>query len=300
MDFVSFFGVILLALIWGPSFLFIKLAVSEVFPLFATFFRLVIATICLGGMLAYNRTPLPRSLTTYRHLFVMGLVHNAIAFSLFSISETKVDSSIAGICCGMTPLFTAFISLLWGGQETITPNKVIGIALGGIGLGFLFYPSLVNGAPAAELLGVAASLGAALCYGFVAVYAKKNLVSLPFGIAPFFQVLFAAILLGLASFIFEGGGGIASFQASSFIGKGSVVYLGVIGTVLPLNIYYFVLKRSGPTYLNMSTYLMTVVSALLGVTIMGEVLTSAHYLAIGCVFSGLFVASLPEKVKKLT
>ena len=118
-----------LGFFWGSSYLFIKIGVDHgLQPFTLIMFRLLIGFVLLATVVAIAREPLPRDPRMYGHLFVMGVINIAIPFSLITFAEQTVDSSLAAVINGAVPLFVIVIAALFLKGETITINRVAGLA----------------------------------------------------------------------------------------------------------------------------------------------------------------------------
>jgi drug/metabolite transporter (DMT)-like permease len=131
-----------LGLMWGSSYLFIKIGVEtlEPFTLIAT--RLGIGLIVLGIVVALAREPLPRQPRMYVHLIVLSVVSVALPFFLITSAEQSTDSSLAAIINASVPLFTIAIAAVALHDEPITPGRLAGLAVGFIGVFILVSPGL--------------------------------------------------------------------------------------------------------------------------------------------------------------
>src|SRR6185295_13603898 len=139
----NFLWLLFLAALWGPSFLFIKVAVAEIPPLTLVAGRVEIAGILLYLILrAQGRDLLPFG-PIWRHLVVVALVQNAIPFVLFGWGEQYIDSSLAAILNGTTPLFTLMLAHFFTSDDRLTPTKTVGSLIGFGGLLVLIGPALL-------------------------------------------------------------------------------------------------------------------------------------------------------------
>src|SRR5215212_1838434 len=127
-----------LGFFWGSSYLFIKIGVDNgLQPFTLITFRLLIGFALLATVVAFAREPLPREPRMYGHLFVMGVINIAIPFSLITYAEQTVDSSLAAVISGAVPLFVIVIAAIFLKGETVTINRVIGLAVGFVGVATL-------------------------------------------------------------------------------------------------------------------------------------------------------------------
>ncbi|MEZ4516024.1 MAG: DMT family transporter [Chloroflexota bacterium] len=134
-----------LAGLWGPSFLFIKVAVQDVPPITLALVRVAIGAIFLLVILRWQKQSLPRERHVWKALAVVALTHNALPFVLFGWGEQYIDSALASILNGTTPLFTIVMAHFFVEGDRLTPAKVIGVLVGFAGLLLLTLPTLQDG-----------------------------------------------------------------------------------------------------------------------------------------------------------
>ena len=125
---------LILSAIWGPSFLFIKVAVSDIPPITMVLGRVAVGALLLLAILYAQGRRLPGDRLSWRHMAVMGVVQNAFPFLLFAWAELHVSSALASIVNGSTPLFTIVLAHFLVPADRITPAKALGVALGFAGL----------------------------------------------------------------------------------------------------------------------------------------------------------------------
>ena len=160
-----------LAAIWGASFLFIKVGVETLAPLQVAFARCAIGAVVLMAWLAATRERVPRDAGLFGHMAMAGLLFCAVPFSLFSWAETQVTSVVAGIWNAATPLLTLLAVLALVPAERPTRERVVGLALGFLGVVVVLGPwDAGAGGPALAQL---ACLGAAACYGLGFAYLRR-------------------------------------------------------------------------------------------------------------------------------
>lgn len=266
MGWQSFIWLLFLASLWGPSFLFIKVAVGDIPPFTLALLRVGIASILLYLILRFQGRRLPGFGPIWRHFAVMGFFANALPFALFSWGEIYIDSALAAILNGTTPLFTIILAHLFISDDRLTPVKAGGVMLGFGGLMLLIGPSLFEGIHATTW-GLLAVAVAAASYGVGIVYAQKNLRGLPPLVAPNAQLIMATIYLLPLSLFFERP---LSMPLPSWAAIGSVLMLATLGTALAFVIYYRVMEMTTATYLSMVTYLVPVFGVILGVAVLKE------------------------------
>ena len=132
----------LLSILWGGSFFFIGIAVTELPPLTIVALRLSLAAATLWLILLIRGDKIPTSLPLWRTFFVMGLLNNVIPFSLIVWGQTHIASGLASIINATTPLFTVLIAGTFLSDEKMTPQKIAGVIIGLFGVIVLIGPLL--------------------------------------------------------------------------------------------------------------------------------------------------------------
>ena len=190
-----------LGFFWGSSYLFIKIGVETLPPFTLIAGRLGIGAVLLGLVLFFSREPLPRDPAVYRRLAVMGAINIAVPFTLITWGEQSIDSGLASVLNATVPLITIMIAPLVFADESITVNRVLGVALGFIGVVVLVSRSLGGGE--SSLLGEIALLGSSVSYACGAVYARRSTKGLRPMVPAFFQVFFAFLITGTMAVVLD-------------------------------------------------------------------------------------------------
>jgi len=259
---------LLLGAIWGCSFWWIKLGLRAVSPVDVAFLRLFAGASALLIIATLTRTPLPRQLTTWRHLFVFSLLVNSVPFTLFAYGETHISSVLAGLINSLTPLATLGAVLVLFRQQRASRNILIGLFIGFAGV--LVVIGVWHGFGKGQLLGVGACVVAVLCYGVGFPYARRHLGSLdnpPVALATG-QVLCGALQLLPFALLF--GHVHRHPPASSVFG---LLALGVLGTGIAYILNFHVITSAPATVASSVTYLTPVFAVIVGVAFLHEGLT---------------------------
>lgn len=256
----------LLALLWGSSFLFIRVALEGLSPAQIVLARLVIGALVLLSAVAVNRLSLPRNLGLWGRYAVSAVINNMVPYYLFAWAEQTVPSNVAGALNTTTPLFTLALVVVLGHRRRVELSRVQGLALGLVGAVIVLAPWGAGdalGSPAGQLacLGAAASYAAG--YVFIGRYiAPENLPPL---VNSACQLTAAAALLVVLSPVVGGG----AVQLSPQV-VGAVLALGVLGTGIAYVLNYRLISDEGPTTASLVTYLLPIVAVALGVVVLGE------------------------------
>lgn len=259
---------LVLAVIWGASFLFIKVAVEALAPVQVTLGRCLAGAVAIGAVLAVRREPLPRAPRTWGHLAVAALLSNVIPFTLFGYAEERVPSALAGICNAATPLFTVAVAVLALPDERPTSRRTTGLALGFGGV--LVVLGVWNGVLGHDAVGAFMALTAALCYGLGWTYVRRFVTS--GGHSPFALTTTQLILATLQCAILAPVLSPAPTHLPPRVLL-AVAALGALGTGAAYVLQHGLLRDAGATVASTVTYVAPVIAVTIGVLLLGEHLT---------------------------
>lgn len=265
------FLLLLLAALWSPSFLAIKIGLQDIPPLSLAAARLAIASLLTYGLMRWKGNSLPNTLEFWKKFAVMGLFANALPFALLMIGETLASSALAAIVSGFTPVGTAVIAHFAIEGERLSGRTLIGITMGFIGIGVLFLPALLSQSGSQHdgsnvVLGLIAFAVMAISYSVAGVYGRKTLRGYPQFVGPTAQLFTATLLLLPFVLIFERN----QLQVPALPSLGAALWLGVIATGFAYVVYYRLLEVSSATFLSLVTFLLPPFGALIGVIFLDE------------------------------
>jgi drug/metabolite transporter (DMT)-like permease len=281
-------GYLVLTVVWGSSFLFIKVGIQQLPPLYVSLGRVFAGALTLLVVLLASRARLPRDPRIWGHLLVVGAVGAAAPFTLFAYGEQRVSSALAGIWNAATPLVVLPVAGLVFRTERLTRAKVAGILLGFLGV--LVVLGVWQGVGGVQLTGQLMCLGAACCYGVAIPYQRRflsrpdiSMIGVPAG-----QLIMAALVLLVTAPLVSGAPPALSSLGADVVG--SVLALGVLGTGLAFLFNYRVIRYAGATTSASVTYLLPVVATALGVLLRGERLSWYQPVGALIVLCGVAVA----------
>lgn len=261
-------GFILVGVIWGASFLLIKVALDNFTILGVAWGRQTLGAIALFIWLLIDRSPFVRDWSTWKHVLVVSLTLNALPGALYAWGETMISSSLAGIVNATTPLMTTLAILIIFRGERISYAQIAGLVLGFFGVvilsGQLFAPESIN------LSGVLILLGATACYGIGLPYTKKYLSSTSYSSTSLAtaQVLGASILLAPVLFLDP----VIAVPVSELTWQPvlSLIVLGAVGTGFAYIINLRTITLAGSAIASTVTYFSPVVAIVAGWAVLGE------------------------------
>lgn len=282
---------VVLALVWGATFPFGKIALVEIPPFVLAFLRVLLAALVLHAVLAMRGLAFPRDPSMLAAFLVMGLLNNAIPFSLILWGQTGISASLASILNATTPIFTVLVASVLFRQEVLRAHRVAGIAVGFAGVALLLLPGLETGA-LASLSGEPAwaqalCLGAALSYAFAASFARR-FRGVPVMVAATGQLTGSSLLLlplALWQAVSVPGGWTPAMAGPA--AWASVVALGTACTALAYLIYFRLLSEAGATNASLVTLLIPVSAVLISASLLGEALSLLQVAGMGVLLFGL-------------
>ena len=294
-----------LVLIWGSSFLFMKVGLEAMSPVQIATLRVLTGTAVVLGLLAMAGGRLPRGWQVWRHMIVFGFFLSAFPFTLFAMSETRVSSALAGIGNSTTPIATVLAGLVLLPHERPSARKLAAVAVGFLGVVLIAQPWTVAERP--DLLGFGMAVAGGASYGVGWTYYRRFLSGADLGglSQP------AAVLLVGSGFLIPTSlvawwldrdhlatpwathGTVGGIRA--WLPLLAVLALGALGTGLAFMFQYDVVRAAGPVVGSTITYLIPVVSVLLGTLVLGEHLTWAAVAGFGVVLAAALTINSPDR-----
>jgi drug/metabolite transporter (DMT)-like permease len=257
-----------LALLWGSGFLLVKIALEGLNPIQIVFGRLLIAAMVMLALTGVRRERLPRKLQVWVHLGVMALIANIFPYILVAWAEQRITSSLSAVLNGTTPLFTLVIALSIG-IDRPKRNRLIGLFLGFVGVLVLATPWEARSS-SGSLLGMGAALLASAGYAASYIYARMFLTRYEISslVLSTGQMVAGVLLLSVAVPVI---GRQPMIFAPNVVA--ALVLLGVLGTGAAYVLNYQLIADEGATAASTVTYLLPVVAAVLGTTVLAERVT---------------------------
>ena len=295
----QFFEVALLSCMWGPAFLWTKMALVEVGPL-----SIVTCRIGFGGLLLLlilslwkvNLKSLPRSI--WIHSAILGFFANGFPWACFAESVRHIPISTSALINGSVPILTIILANLFLIDEKLSRYRVLGVLLGLSGFLLIVLMPLLN--TDADTMGVDTIVppslwGMSLCffgslsYAIAIVYAKRFLTQAPPLVVPTIQLLSSLFYLVPLTMVIEGPQGLlnASTQYWMLLGL-----LALFSTICAFILYHRIIRQYGATASSMVTYLLPIIVTVLGVIFLDETIDHTFWLAALLIFSGVFVVNM--------
>jgi drug/metabolite transporter (DMT)-like permease len=270
-----------LSVLWGGSFFFVALAVRELPPLTVVLGRTGIAAVALLAFARASGESLPRQPGVWGSFLVMGALNGLIPYTLIVWGQTQIDSGVAAILNGTTPLFSVLLVPALTGEERLTSARLAGVLLGVAGLAVMIGVEALRGL-GLGVLGQYAVIGAALSYACAAIYGRRFRF-LPPRVAATGQVTATALLVLPLALVVD---------QPWLLSPGAVTWAALLGlallsTALAYVLYFRILAAAGATNLLLVTLLIPVSALLLGVLVLGERPPWSAFAGMALIFTGI-------------
>lgn len=273
---------IVLAVLWGGSYLFIRVAVPEFGPAFLGLVRLALGAVLLGAYALVT----DRRLALRRHagpLILLGALNAAVPYTLIALAELHVTASLAALLTGTAPLFAAAFSALWLG-ERLTPPRIAGLLGGLLGVAVMVGWSPLE-ATTATVLSVLAMLAASASYAAAGIYARLRLRDVPVHTLALGQQLGALLWLAVPGLAWM------PRHVPSTEALLSVLALGMLSTAVAYVLFFRLLASLGPTKTATVTYLIPVTGLMWGVALLDEPVTRGMLAGLGIVLGSVMLVN---------
>jgi drug/metabolite transporter (DMT)-like permease len=280
---------IILGLIWGSSFLWIKIALREIGPATLVAERMTLGAVGMVAYLLVSGVRLPRTTRELAPLAVLGLINAGLPIFLISWGEVHVDSGTAAVLNSLVPLFSLIIAGVWLRTEPVTALRVTGLILGFGGAAILASRELsLRGGDPLGIIGALAVVLAAGSYALGASYAKHRITTTHRYVVAGGTLVFAAVYLWVLALVSEW----PIRVPSQLDGIVAVLWLGILGSFIAYLCYFFLIEHLGATLASMVTYLFPVVGVALGTAFLGEAFDIRMAVGTALVLVGIGVVSL--------
>ena len=292
----NWIALICLGAIWGGSFMGAKLALTSFGPMTVALLRLTLASVVLLIITLASGRKFPGFSTStdqriWVHIAIMGLITNAVPFSLLNWGQLYVSSGFAGVTMAVVPLLVLPLSHFILKSNEMAPQKVIGFIIGFIGIIVLIGPTQLITSTGANLEPVAriACISAALCYGLgaintrlcppvsIMVYSTGGLI-----IGTLFLLPIALLIEGVPQWP----------ETTALI---ATIYLGLFPTALATILLVGIINSAGPAFMSVVNYQVPLWAIAFGIIFLGEKVPTSFIAALGLIMLGLAISQRPSK-----
>lgn len=291
-----------LALIWGSSYMFIRIAVEQLPPFQLVFIRTAIAAIGLNIVLLVRGKRLPVDGRSIRDVLFLGIVNTVFPFALITWGGKHIESSLSSVLQGTAALFSLVIAHFTFADERITLRKLAGLVMGFVGVVVL--ASRGSGSPGQAVasnttslyfLGQLAIVGASVCYAIGGSFSRKAMQQrLEPIVASAGAMTVAAIATGLITYLSPVLGGASPVSLTQLEPRvlGATLTLGLLNTFGAYLIFYSLLSVMGASRTSMVTYVIPVVGLVLGALFLAEPLDARLLAGAMLILGGIGVVNL--------
>jgi len=283
-----------LVVLWGSSFMLVRVSLDAFTPLAVTAGRLLIGAGVLGLVLVAMRRRVSQQPRHWLFFLAMALLGNAAPFFLIAWGQVAIPSGLTGILMAVMPLAVLLMAHFLVAGERLTRRRLAGFALGFLGVVVLTGPDAraVLVGREASFISQLAVLGAALCYGVAAIVARRGPVLHPVVVAA--PVLAIAGILAGTLLLAAGAGGesgaVAMHGPVERWPAAAMLALGALSTGLATVVYFTLIARAGPTFLSLINYLIPVWAVVLGAVALDERLPPRAFVALALILAGVVLA----------
>ena len=281
---------IILALMWSSSFAAIKVGIETIdsMPLVAG--RMIIGAAVMLTVLKLRGMSLAWGRKAWSDYLFTGLVGGVIPFLLITSGEHHVDSGLAAILMGISPVSTVLLAHYVLNDEYMTPKSLIGVGLGVSGVALLVGPDALSEL-GNHVIGQVSILIAAICYSTSTIYIKRKSTRPAMEMAAG-SMLVGAVCIAVATLVIGQPARIEMPSAQSLI---AVIYLGIFPTALATLFYFYLVPRLGANRMSQVNFVVPIAGALIGVVLMGEALTPSTIAALAVIMVAIYLVSAKRK-----
>lgn len=275
---------LLLAAIWGASFVSIRIALDEVGPLTSVAHRVGWAALALWGAVIVMRLKIPRDPRVWAAFLMMGLLNNVIPFGLMAWGQLHIESGLTSILNAATAIFGVLAAALFFADERLSLRKLVGVGLGFAGVATAIGLDNLRSFDLRSL-GQLAVIGGTISYALASVWARKHLAGHPPQVAAAGMVTGSTLIILPLAWLIEGPITLALEPRT----MAAIGYYALIATALAYLLYYRVLAMAGSGNLMLVTLLIPPFAIVLGAVLLGEALRPAAYGGFALLAIGLLV-----------
>jgi len=285
-------GFILITLLWGSTWMAIRVGLDSLTPMFAVGIRFFIASIFVYLIMKISKVKLQTDSLSIKLYLFLAFFSFIIPFSLVYWGEQYVPSGLASVIFAVFPFVVILFSWLLLPDGSIGIYKSIGVFAGFIGISIIFWDDISIDFEKYSL-GMIAILSRATIQGFVAVTIKKHGSKLNPLSMNFIPLLITGVVLIPVGLIFENRESLV-FDSKAIY---SILYLAIFGTVITFTVYFWLMQKINVVILSLSSFLTPIIALILGTIFLSEKLTTNHILGSSLVLIGILFANFRGLVK---
>jgi len=280
---------ILLCLIWGSTWLGIKVGLEYLPPFLFAGMRFGVASLALLPLGVILKARIPRDRSSWAHMLLLGILQITVPYGLVFWGEQYISSGLASVLFATLPFFVVIFAQPLIPDERLTVTKILGITASFIGLVLIFWQDLMGGITA-SVFGGLAIVGSAASGGFSNVFAKRYTMH----IDPATNILVQSAV----SFVLLTGVGLLTETSSdlsfTYTAVAALLYLGVVGSAFAFVGLYWLLKRATATNTSLLAFITPIVALILGWLVLGETLTLNLSAGTALILAGVYFTVRPS------
>jgi drug/metabolite transporter (DMT)-like permease len=282
---------LLLSILWGASYTFIKLGVATIAPITLIAARTAIAGMLLLAIMRWRGVRLPRDGATWRRFLLQACLNSVIPWTLLAWGERSVDAGLATILNSAAPIFTFVLTAAVTRHEAASPRKLFGVVAGMAGICLIVGVEAFD-AVAGSLVAELAIVTATICYACAAIFGRNFKGLDPMAPAAG-SLLAGAAFLVPASLVMER----PWTMAPSAVSILALLGLAVVSTALAFVIYFRLIQTLGSVGTTAQAYLRVPIGVAIGVAVLGEHLSPTAWIGLACVVAGVAAMTIPARTK---
>jgi drug/metabolite transporter (DMT)-like permease len=279
----------LVSVIWGSTWLAIKIGLVGVPPFLGAGLRFVVGTLLTGTVLVWRRQRIRLTHDDWVCVLSSGVLVFWLDYAGVYWAETRISSGLTAILFSTMPLMTALLGRFWIRSEKLSGRKIAGILVGIAGTTLLFWPAERLGP--SEIRGMLAALGGSLAAAVNLVTVKRYGQRIDAFVLNFFGMGLGSACLLIMSAAMEGWTGVVWTPSN----VAALLYLAVVGSVVAFTAYYQLIRLLDATVVSLTTLVIPVVALILGYVFLQEQVSSTAIAGIVVVLIGVTVTILPVR-----
>jgi drug/metabolite transporter (DMT)-like permease len=290
-----FFALLLLSLIWGGSYYFIKVLVEDFGPWTIVFLRSALGLVVIATIMLVTRQPLGLRKMPWLSMAIVALINTTIPWAIIGFSETRISSSLASILNATTPLCSLLLGIAF--FRTVSNRlQLMGMVAAGIGVVVLIGLE-PDWSASIQVLGIVGMITASMFYGLGSQLSRRFLHQLSAYQATFGTLLFSMLGSGSVALSTEK---ISLSQLAVPEHAAVLIGLGFFGSGVAYILFYWIVKRRGPEFATMVTYLLPMSSIIWGGALLHESIHWNMVAGLVLILCGVYVASRKSRKRVVT
>ncbi len=277
---------ILLGVIWGMSFLAIRIALDTIPVITSVFHRVFWAALALWIVIIFQRQPVPSDPKVWGIFLIMGLLNNVLPFSLMAWGQLYVETGLTSILNAATAIFGVLLAALFFRDERLTKTRLLGVGLGFLGVSITIGLRQFSNLNPSNL-GQVAILAGTLSYAFAAIWARIHMSTLPPQIAAAGMLTGSAILMTPVMLLVDG---VPTFTLPLQTWL-AIAYYALLATAGAYLLYYRVLQQAGSGNVLLVTLIIPPIAILMGALVRDEALPPRAFIGFTVLAIGLLILS---------